>query len=168
MLLSYQKHIRSGTVNLNRWFLDRPFSLSLHFVSPSPVFISGLDCCSMSCWCTTLNFSLSLLIWEKLQFCQITDLILVVRRKERRGEHTLLSSTSASRFRWLKECTKFVISKTLSSSFSKAESKSSRRSAGNLSTTGIRRKQLNCKQKGELSEELGSGFEPWIGKNRQQ
>lgn len=123
----------------------------------------------MSCWCTTLNFSLSLLIWERTQLCQIIDLTISREKKtEKEEDHTLLSSTSASRFRWLKECTKFVMSKTLSSSLSKADSKSSRRSAGNLSTTGIRRKQLNCKRKTSKVKHLEIGYDPWIGKHRQQ
>lgn len=59
--------------------------------------------------------------------------------------YTRLSSISVSRFRCPKEFRMVLIWKTLSTS-SIAESKSSRRSAGNLSTTGISRKQLNCKR----------------------
>lgn len=60
--------------------------------------------------------------------------------------NTCFSSISVSRFCCPNECRRFAISKTLSISSSNADSKSSLRSAGNLSTTGIRRKQLNCKQ----------------------
>lgn len=64
---------------------DLAWEFCFHFISPSPAFMSGLDCCNMSCWCTTLNFSLSLLIWEKARSCWITDKT-IIREKKRQTE----------------------------------------------------------------------------------
>ena len=87
---------------------------------------------------------------NKREIAEIEIVIRGKRRKQKRVEKqhrksTRFSSISVSRFRTPNECRRLVMSKTLSKSSSKADSRSSRRSAGNLSTTGIRRKQLNCK-----------------------
>lgn len=111
----------------------------------------------ISCSCIILNFSLSLLICKTAKTSDIMEIIesyhlwKLFMRKTMSYElwNTLFSSISVSLFCCPNKCCRLVMSKTFSRSSSKDDSRSSRRRAGNLSTMGIKRKQLNCKKKGK-------------------